>query len=334
MSGTRLNSKVEDLASSITVITKEQMSDFALLDRHRSVLSARVDSFDGYRSSPDLNRVLLKNVLAVRGSAVVQHDGFDRKPSGTDTRRYQGMVKHQPFKQTTLSASFSYYKNEGNRPNTTTPRDAVTGWRNAGSPLWDPVTSRVTVNGVPGTAAIGIGALPRGLLNTVGTGRTISTMFVDGDGTVGWWGATQGSSTTNPATRDVAVFLVNSRQPEHQLPARRTHRSERSEALHRRRRPAVGGQGRDRLIRPATAPRDCHGPRSQPPRLGQSPALRRFVPVLPHAPLRRQSRHHLSTQRAQPAGRRPPPTHQRVSQRTRQRFPYHRSTAVHPDRDV
>ena len=314
MSGTRLNSKVEDLASSITVITKEQMSDFALLDmndiflyeagtegtgtftdysfdrngapldntqlnpgnanrirgvgpantafgnfetsgrvpmdpinmdsveisrgpnanvfglgnasgtvnvqpasanltRNRSQLTARADSYDGYRSSLDLNRVLLKNVLAVRGSAVVQHDGFDRKPSGTDTRRYNGMVKYQPFKLTTLSASFSYYKNEGNRPNTTTPRDAVTGWKAAGSPLWDPVTSRVTINGVTNPAAIGIGALPRGLANAAGTGRTNSTMFIDGNGAVGWWGPTQGSSTTNPATRDVAVFLVNS-QPE------------------------------------------------------------------------------------------------------------------------
>ena len=32
MSGTRFNSKLEDLASSITVVTKEQMSDFAMLD--------------------------------------------------------------------------------------------------------------------------------------------------------------------------------------------------------------------------------------------------------------------------------------------------------------
>src|SRR4051812_21731118 len=32
MSGTRINSKIEDLASAITVITKEQMADFALLD--------------------------------------------------------------------------------------------------------------------------------------------------------------------------------------------------------------------------------------------------------------------------------------------------------------
>ena len=32
MSGTRLNSKLEDLGASITVITKEEMQDFALLD--------------------------------------------------------------------------------------------------------------------------------------------------------------------------------------------------------------------------------------------------------------------------------------------------------------
>ena len=32
MSGTRLNSKIEDLGQPITVMTKEQMSDFAMLD--------------------------------------------------------------------------------------------------------------------------------------------------------------------------------------------------------------------------------------------------------------------------------------------------------------
>jgi len=32
MSGTRMNSKIEDLGQSITVMTKEQMTDFAMLD--------------------------------------------------------------------------------------------------------------------------------------------------------------------------------------------------------------------------------------------------------------------------------------------------------------
>src|SRR5436190_4316018 len=226
MSGTRLNTKVEDLASAISVITKEQMTDFAMLDindiflyeagtegigaytqfdvdrnasptdnslnpnganrvrgvgpanlsfanfetsgrmpidpsildaveisrgpnstvfglgnaagtvnmapasanlsRNRSQVSMRFDDWSGYRESLDLNRVLLPNKLAVRGSAVMQHDGYVRKPSGTDTRRLNVMVRYQPFKRTTLSASHFYYHITGNRPNTTPPRDAIT----------------------------------------------------------------------------------------------------------------------------------------------------------------------------------------------------------------
>lgn len=311
MSGTRLNSKLEDLASSITVVTKEQMSDFALLDlndiflyeagtegtgtftdysfdrngapvdntqldpananrirgvgpanlsfgnyetsgrvpmdplsidaveisrgpnanvfglgnaagtvnlqpananlrRNRSQLAARADSNSGHRTTLDLNRVLLPGVLAVRGSAVQQHDGFSRKPSGTDTRRFNGMVRYQPFKYTTINASYSYYRLEGNRPNTTTPRDAITGWKNAGSPTWNPLTSRVTVNGVTSAGTYGISALPTGLANAAGSGRTNSTVFVDGDGSIGFWGPTQATGTTNPSDRSVAVFLVNS----------------------------------------------------------------------------------------------------------------------------
>jgi len=311
MSGTRLNSKIEDLASSLTVVTKEQMSDFAMLDlndvflyeagtegtgtftdysfdrngapvdntqldpgnanrirgvgpanmsfgnfetsgrvpidpinidsveisrgpnanvfglgnaagtvnvqpaaagltRDRSQFSFRADSFDGYRTTMDLNRVLQQGVLAVRGSAVYQHDGFNRKPAGTDTRRLNGMVKYQPFKFTTLSAAYSYFRTEGNRPNTTTPRDAITGWKNAGSPSWNPVTSRVTVNGVTSAGTFGIATLPVGLANTAGSGRTNSTVFVDGTGTVGFWGPTQATASTNPSDRNQAVFLVNS----------------------------------------------------------------------------------------------------------------------------
>ena len=310
MSGTRLNSKIEDLASSITVITKEQMSDFAMLDlndvflyeagtegtgtftdysfdrngapvdntqldpananrirgvgpanlsfgnyetsgrvpmdplsidsveisrgpnanvfglggaagtvnlqpatanlrRNRSQLTARTDSFAGYRTTLDLNRVLQPGVLAVRGSFVYQHDGFSRKPAGTDTRRFNGMVKYQPFKYTTINASYSFYRLEGNRPNTTTPRDAISGWKNAGSPTWNPLTSRVTVNGVTSANTFAIASLPTGLANAAGTGRTNSTVFVDGNGAIGFWGPTQATATTSPSDRNQAVFLVN-----------------------------------------------------------------------------------------------------------------------------
>ena len=91
--------------------------------------------------------------LCWRGSAVFQHDGYVRKPSGTDTKRLNAMVRYQPFKRTTLTASHFYFHITGNRPNTTPPRDAITGWIKAGMPTWDPVTTTAKINGVrvPGT---------------------------------------------------------------------------------------------------------------------------------------------------------------------------------------
>ena len=300
MSGTRLNSKIEDLANSITVVTKEQMADFALLDlndifnyeagtegtgnftdftfdrnfvahdntelnpgsanrirgigpanitygsfetsgrtpidpididaveisrgpnsslfgignaagtvntvrssanlsRHRSQVATRVDSNDGYRASLDLNRVLKQETLAVRGSAVFQHDGFALKPSGADSERNNAMVKYRPFKRTVLSASYSYYHFYGNRPNTTTPRDAITQWRDAGSPTWDPVTATATINGVSRAG------LPSSLARV---DRTYTLLFLDQTG-VQHWTFGQSTSTTNPTAVNGNRMLVS-----------------------------------------------------------------------------------------------------------------------------
>lgn len=248
MSGTRFNTKLEDLASAISVVTKEQMQDFAMLDindvflysantegsgtytdytvdrngqlmdnvqlnptqanrirgiaaanisygnfetngrtpldplildgveisrgpnanvfglgnpsgtvnqvpsaanltRDRSKLELRADSYDGYRVSLDVNRVLIKNKLAVRASVLNQREGFERKPSGITTKRYNAMIKYQPFKYTTISASYLDYRSYGNRPNFTPPRDNVSYWVQSGRPGWDPVTQSVHVNG-------------------------------------------------------------------------------------------------------------------------------------------------------------------------------------------
>ena len=46
------------------------------MQRNTSQAQLRVDSYDGNRESLDINRVLKKDVLAIRGSAVYQHDGF------------------------------------------------------------------------------------------------------------------------------------------------------------------------------------------------------------------------------------------------------------------
>ena len=308
MAGTRLNSRVEDLASSISVVTKEQMSDFALLDindvflyeastegtgtytefsvdrngspvdnslnpnganrvrgvgpanisfgnfetsgrvpidpinidaveisrgpnstvfglgnaagtvnmqpasanlsRNRAQVGARFDDWGGWRTSLDVNRVLKQGKLGVRGSAVYQHDAFTRKPSGTDTTRLNGMIRYHPFKYTSIIASHSYYHIEGQRTNTTTPRDAITGWRNAGSPTWDPVTFTAKINGerVPGNFTAT--TLPPFFVNA--NFRANSTLFIDTDGSLGWWGVSRTTSGTDPNVPNQNVALVSS----------------------------------------------------------------------------------------------------------------------------
>jgi hypothetical protein len=312
MSGTRFNTKLDDLASSVTVMTKQQMSDFAMLDmndvflyvagtegtgtytdftldrngsigdnvqnnptqanRVRGIAPAnislgnietmgrvpvdpinvesieisrgpnanvfglgnpsgtvnmvpvsanlntnrartelRADSYGGWRTSLDVGRVLLPGKLAVRASGVFQHDAFERKPSGVDTERYNLMVKYQPFKYTTLSASYSVYHAYGNRPNSMPPRDNMSYWIANGMPTWDPVTQQIhnadgTNRGAPVTAATYNGP---DVFTASYLGNDHGQMFIDQSG-LAYWAAPRGTtSTTSPtaATLQAARYL-------------------------------------------------------------------------------------------------------------------------------
>jgi hypothetical protein len=307
MSGTRLNTKLEDLASSITVMTKEQMSDFALLDindvflyagntegtgtytefsiddgqgalndatagdpgnanrvrgigranvsvsnfessnrvpldpidadavevsrgpnanifglgnasgtvnivgatanlrRDRATLGFRADSFDGYRASLDVNRVLFQDKLALRASTVQQRDGYNLKPSGVYSKRYNAMVQYRPFKTTTLHTSYQIYRGHGNRPNSTTPMDGFSAWLAAGAQTWDPVTNTRKLNGVSqGSSA------PSYLY---AASSNFAAFYVEPDGSVPvWmttWGTTGGRSPlTDPTQSTRKMYLT------------------------------------------------------------------------------------------------------------------------------
>ncbi len=296
MSGTRFNTKLEDLGSSVSVMTKEQMSDFAMLDindiflytgnaegtgtytdvsvdrngsvqdnvslnpqganrvrgiapanisfgnyetmgrvpvdpinidgvevsrgpnasvfglgnpsgtlnqvaatanttRDRSYVQVRGDNYDGFRTAVDFNRVLLRNKLAIRGSAVYQKDGSVRKPSGYFTERYNGMIKYQPFKNTTINAGLSYYHAYGNRPNSLPPRDGISYWLASGKPTWDPIAQVIHVNGTtlgPFTASTYAGP---DYFNNSFTGNNHNYLYIDQSG-VAYWSAPSGFTST------------------------------------------------------------------------------------------------------------------------------------------
>src|SRR5688500_9991343 len=100
----------------------------ANLARRSASAVVRFDDVGGWRRSLDLNYPLLRNKLALRGSAVFQRDGSTQKPAAFNTERYNAMLRAQPFRTTSIRASFQQYNGQGNRPNAATLRDGVTYW--------------------------------------------------------------------------------------------------------------------------------------------------------------------------------------------------------------
>ena len=307
MSGTRLSSKLEDIAASISVVTKQQMADFAMLDindifayeagtegtgnytayeidrsgqvsdqimdnpqganRVRGMTAAnislsgfatsgrtpvdpinidaveisrgpnsnifgigegsgtvnlvaasanlnraftsaqlRFDDLGGWRTSLDLNRPVIRNKLSLRLSGVYQHDAFMRKPSGYDTRRFNAMLRAQPFRLTTVRASFQSVRSAGTRANAIPPKDGVSYWIRNGSPTWDPTTSTVTVRGVSTVmgATNPVGLVPHDVVDPI--------LYVDRNG-IGLWeigrmpaaGVTNGPNNTGGVNRMVTT---------------------------------------------------------------------------------------------------------------------------------
>jgi len=313
MSGTRFNTKLQDLGSSITVMTKEQMSDFAMLDindvflytvgtegtgtysdfamnrngeltdnvslnpaqanrvrgisaanisygnfetagrrpldplildgveisrgpnanvfglgqpsgtvnqvpasanlsRHRATVQLRMDDWDGYRTSLDVNRYLIKDKLGIRFSILKQREGFVRKPSGVDTVAYNGFIKYQPFKNTSLNASYQYNKSYGNRPNFTPPRDYVSYWIESGRPGWDPIAQKVVMpDGTTYGPFVNDDFLntPVGYaFNRSGGQFQRSNVFIDPDGIFYWTAPTNNTGST-PAANTGSGATVN-----------------------------------------------------------------------------------------------------------------------------
>jgi len=181
--------------------TVNQVPASANLSRDKLSTQLRGDSYHGSRTSLDVNQVLIKNKLAIRASGVFQHDAFQRKPSGVDTERYNGMIKFMPFKYTTITGSVNYYHAYGNRPNELPPRDDITYWIQNGSPTWDPTTQQIhnqdgTPRGAPITAATYNGP---DYFSATYLGNDRNQMFIDPVLGLTYWSTPRSTtSTTSP----------------------------------------------------------------------------------------------------------------------------------------
>ncbi|HEY0966707.1 MAG TPA: TonB-dependent receptor plug domain-containing protein [Opitutaceae bacterium] len=306
MSGTRLNSKLEDLASSITVVTKDQLMDTAAIDindifstegntegiyqytdftidrgftvdnvaqspetanrvrglgqanlasnnfarskaipvdtynvdsveisrgpnsnifglgeaagtinlirgnanlsRDTSQVSMRVDDRGSYRGTFDFNRVLIENTLAFRLAGVHDNVEYVRKPSRDRTNRLTASLSYRPFANTTIRGSYEAYSNYASRANSTTPRDTISEWRAAGSPVWDPTFNNNTggwrlLNGTTYTsvtAAQEATLLPRGINPNFTNFWNRPSLYLNPDGSIGLYEVNRTSTTASP----------------------------------------------------------------------------------------------------------------------------------------
>ena len=153
-----------------------------------SLFSAAVNSYDGYRANADFNRVLVPGKLGVRVLGLYDEKGFVRKPSSDTTRRLTLAMTAQPFKNTTLRASFESYRNFNSRPNSVTPRDMMSDWVASGRPTWDPITQTVNFGDGSPSKVVPLSQeateLPSGLARTDSALTTFPSQYID-NGVVG-----------------------------------------------------------------------------------------------------------------------------------------------------
>ncbi|MDR2675623.1 MAG: TonB-dependent receptor plug domain-containing protein, partial [Opitutaceae bacterium] len=112
----------------------------ALINKNTGSVQVRVDDRGSERASFSFNKSLIDNKLAIYGAFLYNDQQFERKPSYDITRRQYGAITYKPFKRTTLRASIEGYNNDNRRPNSLTPVDGVTEWRNSGKPVYNALT--------------------------------------------------------------------------------------------------------------------------------------------------------------------------------------------------
>lgn len=170
-----------------------------------ATVAFRADSYGGVRGSLDVNQPLLEDKLALRVAGVREDKGFERDPAYEEIGRYYGAMTYKPFQKTTLRFNAEHYSRDAQRPNNLTPQETISAWRSFGSPSWDPTTLMVTY--ADGTTAGPFrqrddGNLPFGLQGPGGSVYNRTSLYIEPDGSVGYWGINRTGNRATPLTRN------------------------------------------------------------------------------------------------------------------------------------
>lgn len=94
--------------------------------KNANAVELRVDHHGSFRSVLDINRVVAKDKVAFRLIGLNDETKYKQDPAFQDNRRYFAAVTYQPFKNTTLTASFEKGWLDSTLPRQDPPRDYFT----------------------------------------------------------------------------------------------------------------------------------------------------------------------------------------------------------------
>ncbi|MBC2606115.1 TonB-dependent receptor plug domain-containing protein [Pelagicoccus albus] len=136
------NSMLFGIGTPAGVVNQSRSS--AALSEDAYGVKMKIDDLGSTRFSLSANKVLIDDKLGFFVAALQENKEFARKPSYDDAERYYGTFTYKPYKGAKLTASMENMSRAASRPNSLTPRDVVTEWRDAGMPMYNPVDRTIT----------------------------------------------------------------------------------------------------------------------------------------------------------------------------------------------
>lgn len=94
--------------------------------RNDNKVTVRADNFGSFRSVLDINRVVVKDKLAVRVAGLNDETKYKQDPAFRDDRRYFAAATYRPFRTTSISANFEKGWIDSTLPRQDAPRDYIT----------------------------------------------------------------------------------------------------------------------------------------------------------------------------------------------------------------